>query len=273
MNVRCVQMLFAACLLFGGVWPGLAIAGEPVVKAAASNRLVTAPSTTRASAVSSGVAQVEPIVHAGFANPEAAATQIAPLLQTGSLIFSKGDCLAVRIYTQSSYTHVAAVVVADEGPIVYDSMNGVGVRKLPLAEYLATQSPDEIRLFHPRRPIEGERSVTFEKSLETQLGRPYAIGHHLTGKRCDGLHCAEYVTDALMSIDVIRAQRPPKVSPASLVTGITQHGIYSAEQLISLVPPPPAKVEGASCCEQWWVDTKQCTSRCYRKLSGWFCCK
>ncbi len=30
-------------------------------------------------------------------------------LPTGALIFSKGDCLAVRIYTQSRFTHVAAI--------------------------------------------------------------------------------------------------------------------------------------------------------------------
>lgn len=208
------------------------------------------------------------------ANPYAvAAEEIAPKLQTGSLLFSEGDCLAVRIFTASPYTHVAIATVSERGPVVYDSTNGFGVRKLPFAEYLKAQSPDELHLFHLQQPLTPERAEKLRAYLESQLGRPYGIQHHLTGKRAEGVHCSEYVTDALMSINVIAAQRPSKVSPASLVTGITREHIYRPEETmdLSLAEPPPPK--GRNWCHQLWIDTKLCTQSCCAKLSGWFLCR
>ncbi|MEZ6056185.1 MAG: YiiX/YebB-like N1pC/P60 family cysteine hydrolase [Planctomycetaceae bacterium] len=205
--------------------------------------------------------------------PQVVANRVSGELQTGTLIFSEGDCLAVRVYTNSPYTHVGAIVVTKEGPIVYDSMNGVGVRKLPLVSYFETQAPDEVRLFHPKRKLTAKQSAVFEQALEAKLGQPYSISHFVSGERCEGLHCSEYVTDALMSIQLVKADRPPRVSPASLVQGITQHNIYSPETRIELVYPEPPAEQGSNCCEQWWIDTKRCTSKTFRKLSGWFLCR
>jgi hypothetical protein len=210
----------------------------------------------------------------GYASLEAAAADIAPSLETGSLIFSQGDCLAVKVFTQSRYTHVAVVCVEADGVrMVYDSTSGAGVRRQPLQSYLATQAPDRIRILKPRRPIGGEKGATLQEYLESQLGRPYAINHHFTGERCEGLHCSEYATDALMAIGVVHANQPPKVSPASLLQGITQYKLYDGDELIQIARPAPLPEEGDNACEQLWIDTKLCTRRFCRKMSGWFLCR
>jgi hypothetical protein len=215
----------------------------------------------------------------GF-DAERAAAQIAPQLQTGSLIFSQGDCLAIKAYAGGPYTHVAAVVMRDGVPVVYDSMNGVGVRKLPLKEYLATQAPDEVEVFQPRTPFSAVQAAQFESSLESRMGTPYAVWHHVTGERARyGVHCSEYVTDALIATDMLRAERPSKVSPTSLARGITQDGLYSSSGAIALAELVPVEDvrdgegEGDNWCEQMWLDTKVCCSRYCDQLSAWFLCR
>lgn len=207
------------------------------------------------------------------ASLSAAAADLAPDLQTGSLLFSQGDCLAIRVYTASAYTHVALVVIDEGRPVVYDSTNGAGVRRLTLEEYLRAESSNCVRVFHPLRPLTAGQGSELAAYLQSQVGRPYAIHHHLTGQRTEGLHCAEYATDALMSIGIIRANRPSKVSPASLVTGITRAHLYEASETIDLQPPDPTSEPAKNRCHQLWLDTKQCTSACCAKLSGWFLCR
>lgn len=207
------------------------------------------------------------------AAPAVSAAEVAPDLQTGTLLFSEGDCLAIRVYTASRYTHVAVVCIEEDEPIVYDSMNGIGVRRQTLAEYFACESPHEIHVLHPRQPLTAEQGSQLQSYLHSQLGRPYAIGHHLTGKRNEGLHCSEYATDALMSIGLITAERPPKVSPASLAEGITRADIYTTGATIALEPPEPPQEPASNRCHQLWLDTKQCTRKCCDKLSGWFLCR
>jgi hypothetical protein len=238
-------------------------------------------------------------------SPVAAASltdRIASQSQNGTLIFSRGDCLAVRAYTASPYTHVAMVLfengepqrVEDRHngdppidrepssapqrnhpavPVVYDSMNGAGVRKLPLAEYLETQAPDEVHLYHPDRPLTEEEAERIAVWLDSQLGRPYAVKHHLTGRRARGMHCSEYVTDALMEIGWLTAEQPAKVSPASLLTGIVETGIYEPGGTLVLpdVREPVPEPEGR--CSRLWLATKQCTLSSCRQLSRWFLCR
>lgn len=202
-----------------------------------------------------------------------AAEDVVPRLQTGSLLLSEGDCLAIRVYTASPYTHVAIVCIEDEQPIVYDSMNGVGVRRLKLPEYFAAESPNEVRVLHPRVPLNEEQSLELREYLVSQLGRPYAIHHHITGKRTEGVHCAEYATDALMSIGLIRAEQPSRVSPASLAKGITRTDIYTAAETVNLDPLDAPSEEADNRCHQLWIDTKVCTRKCCDKLSGWLLCR
>mgnify|MGYP002624139541 CR=1 FL=1 len=209
----------------------------------------------------------------GYASAREAEAAIAPTLRTGSLLFSTGDCLAVRAFTGSPYTHVAIVVVDAEGATVYESINPEGVRKLPLGEYLARQSTAPLQVQRPCREFAPESAAKLVSYLESQLGRPYAVQHHLTGERCQGLHCAEYCTDALMAIDLIRAERPARVSPASLCEGVMRHGIYAAGETFRLEPPPAPASAGRNWCEQMWIDTKDCCGACCRKLSGWFLCR
>ena len=207
-----------------------------------------------------------------FSSQHAAAMALADKVQTGTLLFNRGDCLAIKVYTNSPYTHVAAVVMEQGSPFVYDSMNGVGVRRLSLENYLKTQRPDVIHVFQPTKTFSRRRSKVFKDALESELGRPYAVKHHLTDKRSKGLHCSEYVTDALKSTRMIHVKRPAKVSPASLVEGILQAELYRATQKIQVVEPRPPVAKGDNWCEQMWIDTKVCSSRCCVKMRRWFLC-
>ena len=72
---------------------------------------------------------VEPVVEL-CPTHQVMAQQLADEVQTGTLLFSQGDCLAVKVFSRSEYTHVATVVVEDKQPMVYESTNGVGVRRI-----------------------------------------------------------------------------------------------------------------------------------------------
>ncbi|SFH99248.1 YiiX/YebB-like N1pC/P60 family cysteine hydrolase [Planctomicrobium piriforme] len=204
---------------------------------------------------------------------ESAAERIARECQTGSLLFSHGDCLAVKAFTGSRFTHVAAVVFIDQQPWVYDSMNGRGVRKMPLSEYLEVQAPDELTLYHPRRKFTAQEADEYQCALERQLGRPYAVSHFLSGRRCDGLHCAEYLTDALISIQWLQAENPVRVSPASLQEGIELHNIFVAGPTViishSLEPIP----EPGYWCGERWQAAILCVDGCCTQLSRMFLCR
>ena len=196
----------------------------------------------------------------------AVAEELRPNLQTGTLLVSEGDCLAVRVYTQSPFTHVAAVVLRNGRPFVYDAANGVGVRCQTLENYLRTQSPDELHVFQPARAINAGRQKQFEAWLDGQLGRPYAVSHHLSGERGDGVHCAEYVSEALDKCGVINVENPAKVSPASLVKGITLHDLYSHSETVRVVAPPVQTEPTSSWYGHAWQSTKICTAGCLSKI-------
>ena len=214
-----------------------------------------------------------PAPAASNVTPQQALTAIADEAQTGSLIVSKGDCLAVKIFSGSSYTHIAAVVEHDGEMLVYDSTGGAGVRKQSLGDYLTVQNDQTLHFFHPRNPLSPSRARRFQEHLESQLGRPYAIHHHLTGNRTAGLHCSEYVTDALIAADLLRAKQPPRVSPASLVVGILKAELYEPGAVVHLIRAPLEPPACANWCSRLWFDTKVCTRTCFSKLRGWFFCK
>jgi hypothetical protein len=202
-----------------------------------------------------------------------AVSEVAADFQTGSLIVSQGDCLAIKIYSASAYTHVAAVVVHDDEVIVYDATGGAGVRKQSLREYFVSQRDHTLYFFHPREPLSEKQRMCFEQHLEGELGRAYTIHHHLTGQRASGLHCSEYVADALIAARMLRAQHPPRVSPATLVEGILQADLYRQGATVELVLESAQRPESMGWCARLWFDTKQCTRACCGKLRGWFFCK
>jgi hypothetical protein len=194
-------------------------------------------------------------------------------LQTGSLIFSQGDCLAVKIFSQSPYTHVGGVVEKDGEFFVYDSMSGFGVRKTPFVEYLRQQTPSSIHIVHPRVPFQSQDAIAYEQHLESQLGRKYAVKHHLTGNRCEGLHCSEYVTDALMAAEKISAVQPSRVSPGSLLEGVMTANAYQlgnqAELKLADSPLPP----GRPWYQRVWNCTTSCCSKSASQLRRWVLCR
>ncbi|MBI1312501.1 hypothetical protein GC176_14510 [bacterium] len=203
---------------------------------------------------------------------EAATELLAPEVQTGTLLVSEGDCLAVQVYTQSPFTHVGAVVVRDGQPFVYDACKSSGVRCLTFANYLKSQIDTEVHVLQPRKALLESRAGEFARRLDSQLGRPYSVRHHLTGESVDGVHCSEYVSDALACCRMIKVQNAANVSPASLVRGVTQAGIYSPLQTIRVVRVEASEPRAASWYGRLWQDTKSCTANCCRQTRAWFFC-
>lgn len=210
---------------------------------------------------------------ASFPSLNVATAEIVPAMQTGTLLVTEGDCLAVRIYTKSRFTHVAAVVVRNGSPLVYDAANGTGVRCQTLAGYLKTQSPNEIHILQPRKPLSERHCEKFEKYLDSQLGRSYSVRHHLTGERSDGVHCSEYVTNALISCGMLKAARPSRVSPASLVVGVTRHKLHLPIQSVRIEREIIVEEPADSWYGRLWQDTRRCTSDCCRQTMAWVLCR
>lgn len=194
-------------------------------------------------------------------------------LRTGSLIFSQGDCLAVKIFSQSSYTHVAGVVERAGEFVVYDSMSGIGVRKTPLVEYLRQQIPSSIHIVHPRVSFVDGKASAYEQHLESQLGRKYAVKHHLTGNRCDGVHCSEYITDALMAAELIAARQPSRVSPGSLLEGVMASNAYRDGNRLELKVVEPPLPPNRPWYQRAWSCTKTCCSKSASQLRRWVLCR
>ncbi len=65
-----------------------------------------------------GATPVAPADSTAVGSLEEATKVLCPQVQTGTLLVSEGDCLAVQVYTQSPFTHVGAVVMRDGQPFV-----------------------------------------------------------------------------------------------------------------------------------------------------------
>lgn len=205
--------------------------------------------------------------------PDSVAAELAPKLETGTLLFSDGKCLAVKLFSWSQYTHVATVVRGEEGVYVYDSINEIGVRRLTLAAYLAATKGEEIEVLIPGQSFSEARSRRYDAYLESQLGRPYAIMHYVTGGRCEGLHCAEYITDALMDANLITAEQPSRVSPKNLRAALLMYDIYEPAATFVIEKPDPEPPPEANWCEELWFETKTCCSSCWDGFSGCVLCQ
>lgn len=206
--------------------------------------------------------------------PAATVEEIAGSVQTGSILASQGDCLAVRVYSLSRFTHVATVVQEGDQAFVYDTIPATGVRKLALDDYLLSQRPADVQLFHPGKKFTEKQAAALKKHLDAQLGRPYDIKHFATGRRCRGLHCSEYATDALIASELIVAENPARVSPRKLIDSLIQQKIYSAGASYELPDPPdPPAPANEGWCAWAWRGTKECTYDCWVQTRRWFCCK
>jgi hypothetical protein len=202
--------------------------------------------------------------------PAATVQAVADAVQTGSIIASRGDCLPVRLYTQSPYTHVGTVVVEDGRPVVYDSMIRIGVRCQSLDEYLESQRPCDIELFHPIKPFTQAQAKNFGKYLHDQVGRPYGVKQYVTGREGKGLHCAEYLTQALIASEHVTSENPALVSPAGIVECVTKYEIYAVGDKSNLPPVPvPPPLPATTWCGRLWQDTTLCTHGCWTQTKRW----
>lgn len=216
---------------------------------------------------------ITPTHNASYASAASATAYLKSHVKTGSLLVSKGDCLAVKIFSNSPYTHVAMVVKENGKYYVYESANGYGVICESLESYIKSEAPTKIYVLNPKSPFPKNRKKVLSKYLESQRGRPYSVKHHLTGKRCDGLHCSEYLTDALMKVDLIHAKRPSRVSPGSLSHGVVKAGVYEPSVAVTVKDPRLARKLGNNRCHQTWLDTKLCTLKFYLKLRRMITCR
>lgn len=205
---------------------------------------------------------------------EVAMEQLEGKLRPGSLIFHEGCCLAVKMYTQSPYTHVGILLPGKQGGWdVYDSASEDGTRRTNLDTYLQECAPESVTFCHPTSALSKQQQQNLRSELERQLGRPYSIRHYLTGSEADGMHCSEFVTRSLMAIDVLHANRPSRVSPASLLSGIEESEVYAAadvlviEKILEPVPEPD------SWYARMWADTKACTAACCRSWNRSILCR
>lgn len=201
-----------------------------------------------------------------------AAADLGKRIQTGTLLISRGDCIAVRLFTCSRYTHMATVVKENGRTYVYESANGHGVRRQTLQAFLSGESPNTIYVLNPRRRFSRHRAKLFQQHLKSELGRSYAIKHFVTGKRGSGLHCSEYVMDALIACRLMHANRPSRVTPASLAKGALQSNVYEAECSIELKNEIEHPV-GRNRCDQLWIDTKVCTRKFCIRVRRLFTCR
>lgn len=203
---------------------------------------------------------------------DAVVHRLSGQVTTGTLLVSQGDCLAVRVYTRSPYTHVGAVVVRAGQILVYDACKSSGVRCQTLANYLMSQIEGEVHVLQPRRELSAAAAAKFVQRLDSQLGRPYSIRHHLTGESAEGVHCSEYVSDALAACGLIRIRNAANVSPASLVQGIVQSRVYTPAETFCLRRPTDDVPRASTWYGRLWQDTKTCTIECCRRSRAWFLC-
>jgi hypothetical protein len=207
-----------------------------------------------------------------YASIDAAVKQLTALVETGTLLATRGDCLAVKVFTQSGITHVGVVVMLNGKPSVYESANGVGVRRLTLPDYLKSQGPGDVHVYSPVQSFSKTREKKFENYLRSQIGRPYAVKHHLTGNRSTGLHCAELITDAFMSCRMIKANNPSRVSPASLIAGLTQGKLYRTGQTVKIAARKDSEAPSTTWYGRAWQVTRQVSHKAYSKTKSWVIC-
>ncbi len=200
-------------------------------------------------------------------------SKIESQVQAGSLLVSAGDCLAVKTFTGSPYTHVAIVVPREGRSFVYDSTSGRGVRCQTLANYLGWLGTHDVLILNPQTPLSDARVAALTRHLDGELGRPYAVLHHITGERCEGVHCAEYLTDAFVAAELLKVRSAPKVSPASLVEGLTRGSLYAEAGRFQKIEPVVAPANTGSWCGDCWAETKSCSVWCWTKVKGLVLCQ
>ncbi len=75
-----------------------------------------------------------------------------------------------------------------------------------------------------------------------------------------------------MACRLMHANRPSRVSPASLAVGVLRSELYVAAEAVDLVEETEHPV-GRNHCEQMWLDTKVCTIQFCTQMRRWFVCR
>jgi hypothetical protein len=132
-----------------------------------------------------------------------------------------------------------------------------------------------VLVYRPQRDLSQDQSRAYRAYLESQLGREYSVKHHISGDRCEGIHCAEYATEALLRTKLIAVKNPVRVSPASLIEGVTENGLYVEKRVWEVESgesvEPDRKNMGR--CRRLWEETRDCWTSSSKRLKGWFLCR
>lgn len=206
-----------------------------------------------------------------------AAAYLSPGVSTGTMLFSQGNCLAVRWSSGSRFTHVGMAIRSEDGKIsVIDAMNGVGVREQPFRDYLAEIGDAELHVCPPAEPLTPAQASRFTGLLRSELGKPYTVRQYVTGSRTSGTHCAELAIKACDAAGILTAENPARVSPGSLHTGAIKTGVFTCYATIRMFDMPTETTDDQAPCGwlgRTWTATKSCTVAGYRKCTGWLFCK
>lgn len=137
-------------------------------------------------------------------------------IKDGSLLFVSGGNRAVRLYTQSPYSHVA-IIFKDCGRLwVYESDRYLGVRRFPLDQLGPGEAQERIWIAQPKAEYTREQVNRMLAYLKSQLGREFSLRSFIIGSPAKGIHCAELVTNTLMIGNVCTSENPCVVTPADI---------------------------------------------------------
>jgi hypothetical protein len=81
------------------------------------------------------------------------------------------------------------------------------------------------------------------------------------------------VTEALYKCGLIKVKNPAKVSPASLVKGITINNVYLQTKTVHIIAPIREPTLSSTWYEQAWRCTKTCTATCMSKFRRCVLCQ
>lgn len=130
-------------------------------------------------------------------------------MHTGTGLFSR----LIRWFSRSDYSHVSLWFWNPSntyGGVVYEAMEGHGVRALPATAYRAAREAGQIRLYTLREPLTPDEAVQVVLALEAEIGAGYdwlGVLRFVSRRRKDG-HPKKWFCSELVTYALAKAGRP-----------------------------------------------------------------
>ena len=188
-------------------------------------------------------------------------------LPDATVIYLENSNAIVERYTGSEISHVALAVNDGVTTWVYEATPRE-VRRLSWSSYVdelarlndGRRRPIKAFVMKPKRLLTQDQRERLVSYLDSQIGRRYSVKSYVRHMPSDGIHCAEYVANALMSANQLNADRSYRLNPAALVGQL--RGDY---QTASAVSVPDYEPQG-SWCERSWAAWFR-----FREWCSWAC--